>query len=76
MSQAAHACKDRKPFSADRWVQNGWLHERRGNDWIRLPRMIQVPNRMSRDCRYDLRATDPRCAGCKWVATTSEGNTQ
>jgi len=28
-----------------------------------------IPNVNSKDCRYDLRTTDPKCAGCKWIAT-------
>lgn len=25
-----------------------------------------VPNRMSKDCRYDNRLTDSKCRGCLW----------
>jgi hypothetical protein len=39
----------------------------------RAPAMVigekQIPNTMSKDCRHELRATDPRCAGCKWIKT-------
>jgi len=27
----------------------------------------EIPNVNSKDCRYDLRPTDPRCAGCRWI---------
>lgn len=26
-----------------------------------------LTNTMSKDCRYDLRSTDVRCSGCKWL---------
>ena len=25
-----------------------------------------IPHTMSKDCRYDFKATDPECEGCKW----------
>jgi len=27
----------------------------------------EIPNANSKDCRYDLRPTDPGCAGCRWI---------
>lgn len=27
----------------------------------------RIPFVMSKDCRHDKRATDPSCAGCKWI---------
>ena len=30
-------------------------------------KVITLTNTMSQDCRYDLRSTDVRCSGCKWV---------
>lgn len=26
---------------------------------------VRVPHRMSKECRYDMSLTDPRCNGCK-----------
>lgn len=26
-----------------------------------------LTNTMSKDCHYDLRSTDVRCSGCKWL---------
>lgn len=30
-------------------------------------KVITLTNTMSKDCHYDLRSTDVRCSGCKWV---------
>ena len=30
-------------------------------------KVITIINTMSKDCRYDLRSTDVRCSGCKWI---------
>ncbi len=30
-----------------------------------IDRFVWVHNRMSKDCRYDHKATDPKCEGCK-----------
>jgi len=28
-------------------------------------RLVFIPNRSSVECRYDMRPTDPKCAGCE-----------
>ena len=30
-------------------------------------KVITIINTMSTDCHYDLRSTDVRCSGCKWL---------
>ena len=30
-------------------------------------KVVTLINTMSQDCRYDLRSTDLRCSGCKWL---------
>ena len=30
-------------------------------------KVITLTNTMSKDCHYDLRSTDVRCSGCKWL---------
>ena len=30
-------------------------------------KVITILNTMSKDCHYDLRSTDVRCSGCKWL---------
>ena len=30
-------------------------------------KVITITNNMSKDCHYDLRSTDVRCSGCKWL---------
>ena len=30
-------------------------------------KVITIINTMSKDCHYDLRSTDVRCSGCKWI---------
>ena len=30
-------------------------------------KVVTLTNTMSKDCHYDLRSTDVRCSGCKWL---------
>lgn len=53
-----YACYDRPPFTGDVMVQNGWTEDGRRN-------MVPIPYVMARDCQYDLRAADGKCAGCR-----------
>lgn len=52
------------------YVQDGYLevkpegHEQ-GQPMLAVPKMVWIPNPMSRDCRYDKKKTDERCEGCK-----------
>jgi hypothetical protein len=40
----------------------------------RLPRIVQIPVRMSLECMYDKQHSDPRCAGCVNVPVDAEFN--
>jgi hypothetical protein len=54
-----HGCHNRPPLQDAIQVQDGWTDDGR--------RIIkQMPFVMSRDCRHDLKLTDPGCAGCWW----------
>ncbi len=54
-----------KPTAETLWVKDGMIQANTSEGDIACYRMKEIPNRMSRDCRYDLRATDPRCRGCE-----------
>lgn len=56
-------------------VQDGWLCTHlaaKGSptgkrEMTRLPRMIEIPDPMSKDCKHaQLTPDDPKCAGCRW----------
>lgn len=64
-----HGCYDREPFKPYLLAQDGYV-QAGGNIQAGLqmvPRYVKVKFVMSHDCRYDVRATDPRCAGCKHI---------
>jgi len=52
-----HGCYNRQ-LKDTLEVQDGW-----NPDGTR--HMKTIPNEMTKDCRYDARATNPRCAGCQ-----------
>lgn len=56
---------NRGPFKETVWMQDGWTHS--PNATTRLPKMIHVPFRMSKDCEFQ--KSDqyqlPDCVGCK-----------
>lgn len=58
-----NGCFNRAPFKESMKVQDGWIDY--GNS--RMPRMIDVPFRMSKDCEYQKhdKYNDPNCVGCK-----------
>lgn len=64
MNSAEHRyqCHNRKPFLDEVRLTNPCL--------CCPPKFVE--NKMSRDCRYDLRATDPSCAGCSWIDSTTK----
>jgi hypothetical protein len=43
-----------------------------GAVWTRTPQFTEVPHVMSEDCRYDKRATDSKCAGCRHKGEAAE----
>lgn len=53
-----HGCHNRAPFRESYTAQDG--RDEEGHT-----KTVQVPHVMSRECRYDLRPTDPACIGCK-----------
>lgn len=64
-----HGCHNRDPFKDSFLAQDGYVQDG-GNiqqGLMLVPRYVRVKFIMSRDCRYDVRATDPRCTGCKHI---------
>lgn len=60
-----YGCKDHAPFADSTKVQDGfgWMVGR----VFRVPKMVDVPFRMSKECNYrhsDLGKSDKRCDGC------------
>jgi len=56
-----YGCHNRPHLRATLEVQNGW-----NSNGTR--RMVTVAVRSTPECQYDLRHTDARCAGCRWVS--------
>ncbi|WP_288081853.1 hypothetical protein [Pseudomonas sp.] len=52
-----YGCHNRPPFRDTVCVQDGW-----NDDGTR--RVVEIPFRMSRECRYDRSLSDSACAGC------------
>lgn len=69
-----HGCFNREPFKHSLQVQDGWTTVEFGSyDTSRLARSMKtIPFVMSRSCQHPERATDPRCAGCKWITQRDE----
>jgi hypothetical protein len=63
-----YACHNKPRSTAPYAGQDGWFYGASG--MTRQPRIIQIPQVLSRDCKYDLRATDLQCAGCVHIAST------
>lgn len=62
-----YRCFNRPPFRETFHAQDGWFH-REGAD-TRLPKIVNIPFRMSKQCEYslsDLGKADAGCAGCEW----------
>lgn len=60
----SYQCHNREPYAASVSVQDGYTEA----GPYRIPKMIEVPFRMTPDCQYqltDLGRADMRCAGCK-----------
>lgn len=56
-----NGCHNREPLKKTLLGQDGWAEDGR-----RI--MKEIPFAMSTDCKHDKRDTDPRCAGCCWIA--------
>lgn len=66
-----YGCHNRPPFRSVLPVQDGYFLD----GVTRVPRMIAVPFRMSKDCQYthtSLGQADQGCAGCKHRHTPKE----
>jgi hypothetical protein len=74
-----HSCFDRPPFASTMVVQDGYepLPPNGSPLLPRVPRMVEIPFRMTPGCVYgqdvsedasrgSLGAYDPGCAGCSW----------
>lgn len=60
-----NGCHNRAPLSERAEVQDGWIPAMDGES--RLPKMIEVPDPMTKDCQYthtDLGQADAGCSGC------------
>ena len=63
-----HGCHSRNEYKETLRVQDGY-HEYCGEVLARVPRIVEVPFRMSRGCEYkktDLGKVDKGCEGCSW----------
>lgn len=61
-----NGCHNREPFKSTTLMQDGWVNVH----GIRIPKMIEVPFRMSTTCNYQADPMgygqkDPACTGCK-----------
>jgi hypothetical protein len=61
-----NACYNRKPLRRTVVIQDGWVYQRQPGLVTRTPRMVRVPDPMTKDCQYSVHTVDPKCAGCKW----------
>ncbi len=46
-------------------LQGYWAQEREATAFQPGSVWVWIDNRMSRECRYDMRDTDKRCEGCR-----------
>lgn len=59
-----NGCHNRPAYRTGVVVQDGWYMD----GYTRVPKMVQVPFKMSHECQYtksDLGKADPACQGCK-----------
>jgi hypothetical protein len=64
---ALYACHNRPDISPTYLAQDGYgepIQDGFGV-WFKGAKYVEVPHVMSEDCRYDKRATDSKCAGCR-----------
>lgn len=60
-----HGCFNRSAFAAYHQAQNGYWPASKPEAGTRLPRIVQIPHVMTRDCQYTKHnPTDAGCAGC------------
>lgn len=64
-----NGCHNHRPFVEKVMVQAGWFMDGQ----TRIAKMKMIKNPMSKgQCKYDLRETDTRCAGCAWIKVPEE----
>jgi hypothetical protein len=64
-----HGCHNRPEGKPTLSAQDGWVEYLIGGITSRLPRMVEIPDPMSKDCKHvQLTPDDPSCAGCRWQA--------
>lgn len=70
-----HGCHNRPEGKPTITAQDGWFdatvpHPDTGvRQTTRLPRMVEIPDPMSKDCKHaQLTPDDPQCGGCRWQA--------
>lgn len=67
-----NGCHNRSDYKPSYWVQDGYYDSEPG---MPLARMVEVPFRMSQDCRYThdplVGERDARCSGCERRATAA-----
>lgn len=56
-----YGCNNRASLADTALVQDGWTSDNRRQ-------MVDIPDAMTKDCQYDLSATDKGCDGCRWRA--------
>lgn len=63
-----HGCYNHFPLKDEAMVQDGWIYESRRSggqmEIVRFPRMVRIPDPMSKDCQYSILTVDPQCDGC------------
>jgi hypothetical protein len=58
-----YGCLNRAPLRMQSVVAAGWYQD----GYTRTPKMISIPDPMTKDCQYrltDLGKVDPKCAAC------------
>ena len=60
-----HGCYSRPPFRDWHHGQDGWHPMSKPEASTRLPRIVQIPHVMTRECQYTkLNPNDPQCKDC------------
>jgi ribosomal protein L37AE/L43A len=64
---AHYGCHNRPDKSPTYLAQDGYCEpfQDPSGVWFKGTKYVEVPHVMSEDCRYDKRATDSKCAGCR-----------
>lgn len=61
----SHGCHNRPPFRDWHHAQDGYHRMSKPEAGTRLPRIVQIPHVMTRDCQYTkLNPTDAGCTDC------------